>query len=62
VQDERNDGRELAHMIPVIPTRGGFLMLCFVQEDLLFLADPRAIYDIIIKGHDDFQEPEGFVA
>ncbi|CAE6504566.1 unnamed protein product [Rhizoctonia solani] len=31
-------------------------------EDRLWLADPRAMSDIILKGFDYFHEPEGFIA
>ncbi|CUA72706.1 Cytochrome P450 4V2 [Rhizoctonia solani] len=31
-------------------------------EDRLWIADPRAMSDIILKGFDHFHEPEGFIA
>ncbi|CAE6495283.1 unnamed protein product [Rhizoctonia solani] len=32
------------------------------QEDRIWIADPRAMSDIVVKGFDDFHEVEGYVA
>ncbi|KAB5590117.1 Cytochrome P450 family protein [Ceratobasidium theobromae] len=31
-------------------------------EDRLWVSDPRALHDIVVKGYDDFREPESFLA
>ncbi|CAE6383625.1 unnamed protein product [Rhizoctonia solani] len=53
-----------------IPTHGELLnrygSVCRIKgalgEDRLWIADPRAMNDIILKGSDHFHEPEGFVS
>jgi hypothetical protein len=32
-----------------------------LQKDQLWVADPRAMHEILIKGHDDFKEPESML-